>query len=428
MSLRIAMTEKRLEALPRPTDKTLIVYDEKIRSLALRWRPSGKPRWYLIQRAGGRVVWAPLGEVCDWPTVTVQTARELALDMLAKVAKGADPAAEKARRRVIAKGGQVPLCEVLKHHTDKMRTRGRAARSIEEIERIAKLAEAAGIKDLADPGVAARAARWLDAMPCGDLTRHRYKVHLIALGKTALRWWPADVLPREPFLALSGQGAQLPVPAYFTPQEAARLASDEAMALEGGALWAFLLYTGCRWREATWARWDRIDLHRSTFLVLPPTESERQAGAAVKRDKARTVSLQPELVEVMRTWREADPEGVWLFEAHWRSQNHRWNVEAFRAHLVALGIPLADSEGRGRKIHSLRHTHAILAVAAGEDSLRLRLSMGHAGEVMAAHYGSAAMRFRGLLHAWDGVWRLRDPAEVARLAPQALGKRRGEGA
>ena len=111
---------------------------------------------------------------------------------------------------------------------------------------------------------------------------------------------------------------------------------------------------------------------------------------------------------------EVKEAGGWIWMGQY--ENEDWNGVAC----------MSDPDVRQRLLAALDEGR--LAVAAGEDSLRLRLSMGHAGEVMAAHYGSAAMRFRGLLHAWDGVWRLRDPAEVAPPAPQSLGKRRGEGA
>jgi integrase len=346
-------------------------------------------------------------------------ARELAREALVKLARGGDPVAAKREAAAKAKGGKVPFADALKRHLAALSERGRSPAHRGELERVVKAAIAAGLKDLATPSIASKAATWLDGLDISDQTKHRYRVHLIAVGKTAVRWWPADVLPREPFLALSGKGAPMPVPPYFTPPECVALASDAAVARveDGGPLWAFLLYTGCRYREAAFARWDRIDLGHSTFSVLPPSAQERESGEAVKRNKSRTVSLQAEIVQLLRDWRKTDPKGAFVFDEMWRTKNHRWNVEAFRRHLAALAIPLD-----GRRIHSLRHSHACLAIASGEDSLRLRLSMGHAGEQMQAHYASAAMRWRGLLHEWRGTWKLRDAADVARLTKAPAGK------
>jgi len=415
MPTRLTFTERRLKDLTATSavGADTLVYDEEVKELAIRLRAEGSARWYVQKWAKGKQHRVVIG---TWPSVPVELARELAREALVKLARGGDPVAAKREAAANAKGGKLPFADALKRHLATLKERGRTGSHVAELTRVVNAAIAFGVKDLAAPGVAAKAGTWLEGLKISDQTRHRYRVHLIAVGKTAVRWWPADVLPREPFLALSGRGAPMPVPPYFTPPECASLACDAAIAGidDGGPLWAFLLYTGCRFREAAYARWDRLDLDRATFAVLPPSAAEREAGEAVKRNKARTVTLQPELVDILRRWREADPKGVFVFPDEWQQQNHRWNVEAFRRHLVALKIPLD-----GRRIHSLRHSHACLSIASGEDSLRLRLSMGHAGEQMAGHYAAAAMRWRGMLSAWAGTWRLRDQAKVQRLTKAA---------
>jgi integrase len=143
-----------------------------------------------------------------------------------------------------------------------------------------------------------------------------------------------------------------------------------------------------------------VDLERATFLVIPPNAAERAAGEAVKRDRARAVALQPELVVLLRRWQD-DADGDWLWPEPVRDLG-RHSTSALRAHLTALGITQGE-----RVFHSLRHSHCSLALAAGEDGLRLRLSVGHAGDAMTAHYAAQAMRWRGEVAGWGGVWRLR---------------------
>ena len=279
------------------------------------------------------------------------------------------------------------------HHLSAMKERGRSDQHTKELERIVTAAIAAGMKDLANPGIAAKAARCLDAMDVSDLTRHRYRVHLIAVGKTAVKWWPADVLPREPFLALSGQGAQMPAPPVFQPAEACTLVSDKALAMNatGGRLWAFLLMTGARYKEAAWARWDRLDLGRGTFGIIPPDAAEHAAGSRVKRNKSRTTSLQVELVEILKAW-PGKHEGF-LFPDEWRMRPHVHNVFAFRAHLEALGIPLKD-----RRTHALRHTHACLAI-----SIRRGLPAAAAQHGPCRRGDAGALRQPGHALAWPVV-------------------------
>ncbi len=419
MTTRQTLTERRMKDLVAENHDgaDALVYDDEVQELAVRLR-GGSARWYVQKWARGRQRRVALG---TWPSIKVELARELAREALVKLARGIDPLEEKRAERAEARGGRVPTLDALNRHLAKINERGRSERHVAELDRVVKLAIGAGVKDLSDPGCAAKAEAWLSKLDISDLTRHRYRAHLIAVGKTALRWWAADVLPREPFLALAGKGAPLPPPPVFTPPECVHLVSDAALARldDGGPLWAFLLYTGCRFREGAWARWDRIDLDRATFLVIPPTVEERAAGEAVKRDKARTVALQAELIDVLRDWRRADPDGEFVFPAAWRRtmNRHIESVMAFRRHLAAIAIPL-----NGRRIHSLRHSHACLGIACGEDSLRLRLSMGHAGPEMAAHYAAAAMRWRGVLNDWRGVFKLRDQDEVRRMT-DAMAKR-----
>lgn len=325
-----------------------------------------------------------------------------------------DPLQERREAAAAARGGKAPLADALGFHLKDLKRRGRASDSghVKELKRVIEAAIAAKVVDLADRGIAAKASKWLDSLDVSEPTRNRYRVHLLAVTKTALANWPPEVLPRDPLLALRGKGAAMPVPAVFDPAEAVALASDKALALPTGQLWAFLLMTGCRFKEATWSRWDRINLERGTFDVVPPDAAEYAAGSRVKRMKARTVHLGSELVALLATWKDkrtnkADP---FVFASEWRTRPHVYNTFAFRTHLKALEIPLAS-----RKIHSLRHTRQTLGLAAGEDSLRLRLSMGHAGEDMGAHYGRLAMRWRSLLASWSGELRLRDPAEAGRI-------------
>lgn len=417
MSIPQNLTEKTIRTAleSSPDGLELRLHDKKVPGLLLWRRPNGKARWYVFKRVAGRIQRMPVGEVSDLESIPLDTARDLARTLIGRLAGGVDVTAERAAKRASAaetrRGGVAPLADALAIHLKELSRRGRDGGHVRELERVVTAAVAAGVKDLADKGIAAKARLWLDSLDVSEPTRHRYRVHLLAVVKTALANWPPEALPRDPFLALRGKGAGLPAPAVFDPAESVTLVGDQALALPGGRLFAFLLLTGCRFKEATWARWDRINLDRSVFYVVPPDAAERAAGARVKRDKPRTVHLIDDLVALLREWQStAHPADPFLFPAEWRSRPHVHNVLAFRAHLASLGIPLNN-----RRIHTLRHTRQTLGIAAGEDSMQLRLSMGHAGEDMGAHYGRLAMRWRGLLATWNGILRLRDPAEAARL-------------
>jgi integrase len=394
----------------------LRLHDGKCPGLVLWRRPNGTPRWYLFRRVGGRKVRYPLAEPSDFPAITLEMARDIYPDIAARVAKGEDLAKTRREARVkgqaerkqaiqVARGGKVPLADVLEHIQTRMDTRDRSPRHTAERQRIGKALIAVGLKDLCDPGACAIAEKWINSQKCGDLTKHRYGQHVRAIGNAALKKW--DDLPKDPFRNLEVGSRAIPPPAMFELDELAKLASDAALASDWGRLFAFLLLTGCRYREGAYARWSRIDLDNATYSILPPTKEEREAGEAVKRGKGRTVTLQAELVALLRDWPKL--HGDFLFAGTTRITTGDTTV-AFRDHCAALGITIGE-----RHIHTLRHSHVALSVACGVQDMQLRLSVGHGGPEMTAHYANAAMLWRGKLKDWRGTFRLRDAAELARL-------------
>ena len=412
------LTEKGIEtALARlGEDDELRLFDGKLPGLVLWRRRRGTPRWYAFRRVAGRKVRVPLAEPSAYPDLRLEQARALYPAVLTRLAAGEDMAKVRRQQRVAAaverkaartemQGGKVPLVSVLEHVEVRMTTLARAPRHTAERQRIGKALIAAGLKDLCDPGACAIAEKWINAQACGDLTKHRYGQHVRALGRVALKKY--DELPKDPFRNLEVGSRTIPAPAMFTLPELVDLASDRALATDWGRLFGFLLFTGCRYREGAFARWSRIDIDNATYGILPPTKEEREAGEAVKRGKGRTVTLQADLVNLLRGWPKLYDD--FLFASATRITTGDTTV-AFRDHCKALGITIGE-----RHIHTLRHSHVALSVACGVPDMQLRLSVGHGGPEMTAHYASAAMLWRGKLKDWHGTFRLRDPAELARL-------------
>jgi integrase len=413
MPTRINLTEKRIKdelAKAEATEGVEVrMYDSEVSNLVLWRRPGGRARWYVFGRRAGAMKRVPVGDINTWPEVPVETARKLARVILVAMSEKKDPVAQRRAERETARGGKFPLSDLLTHVITRMETLGRASRHTNERKRIGEALIEVGVKDLSDPRACAIAEKWINAQECGDLTKHRYGTHVRALGRAALKRYPD--LNRDPFRALEVGSAELPPPAMFTLDALVRLTSDEAMTTWWGKLFSFLLYTGCRYREGAYARWSRLDTDAAAFSVLPPSQDERAAGEAVKRNRGRSVTLQPELVEILKGWPK--PHGDFIFHDDCRTKSGDTTQE-FRAHLSRLGIPLGDLH-----IHSLRHAHCTLSVACGVPDMQLRLSVGHGGPAMTSHYANAAMLWRGKLKDWKGTFRLRDSVEVGRVAPTA---------
>ncbi len=400
---RQRLTEEAVRSMHFPKQGEERIYDLTQASLLLRVRPGSKA-WYCFKWMNGRQHNIHLG---DFPGMPVVLARKAAAKQLAALYDGKDPAAEKRAKRAEERGGKVPLRDVLDHLVTRMTEKGRQDKHIAERKRIGEALIAAGLRDLCDPRACAIAEKWINDQTCSSLTKHRYGQHVKALGRVAVRRSPD--LPKDPFMALEVGSPTIPAPAMFALPELFTLASDRALRSEWGRLFAFLLYTGCRYREGAYARWSRIDLDSATFFVLPPSAEEREAGEAVKRNKGRTVTLQPELVELLKSWPKS--HGDFVFGPVCQSITGATTV-AFREHLDHLVIPIDE-----RHIHTLRHSHVALSVASGVSDLQLRLSVGHGGPEMTKHYANAAMLWRAKLKDWKGTFRLRDAAEARRLAP-----------
>lgn len=310
-----------------------------------------------------------------------------------------------------------PLADVLKSHLQKLRgstdTSSRRGRSVgregrseahcDELERVVNLVIKAGVGDLRKADALAKAQAVVDGIDAAPITRARYAALLRSVGVTARKLYR---LPGNPFQDLEVTVPDLDAPATFTIDECRLLVSDTSLHAPYGLMVALALYGGLRLRECAWLRWSDIhDGEDEGFIAIdPPTESEREAGAKLKRNKRRSAILMPELAEILGD-RKPKADGYLMPETlrTWDTQQHG---RAFQKHLDLLVITKGD-----RSFHTLRHTFAGLALAVGVDGMALQLAMGHAGSQMTKHYAQAGARLRGAVREWPrGQITLRTPA------------------
>lgn len=208
----------------------------------------------------------------------------------------------------------------------------------------------------------------------GGLLKHAKKRGLV--GRNILESVDPPKVPRYQARALS-------------IEEALRLLAA-VKAHPHGALWTFLLGTGCRFGEAAGLTWDAVDLGAGTAVI-------RQAAVRVRRDGKtrvllagtksaagnRTLPLPPWVIEALRAQRARCAElrlaagpawddmglvfpsaiGTPLRENHVLVQWHRRLREA--------GLPSI-------RMHDMRHTFATLMLDSSEDLVAVSRSLGHA--------------------------------------------------
>ena len=299
-----------------------------------------------------------------------------------------------------------PLVDVLKSHVQKLngstdtssrrgRSVGREGRSeqhVAELERVVNLVIKAGVGDLRKSDALAKAQAVIDGIDAAPITRARYAALLRSVGVTARKLYR---MAGNPFQDLEVVVPDLDAPATFTIDECRTLVSDAALSAPYGLMTALALYAGLRLRECAWLRWSDIhDDQAEGFIAIdPPTAEEREAGAKLKRNKRRSALLMDELAEILRD-RRPKSDGYLMPETvrTWDTQQHG---RAFQKHLDGLVITKGE-----RSFHSLRHTFAGVALAAGVDGMALQLAMGHAGAAMTKHYAQAGARLRGAAREW----------------------------
>ena len=76
----------------RPSDKPLLIWDEKVPGLALQVRPTGHRAFKFVYSLRGRVRWFHIGDATAW---SLEAARKEARRRRVEVDQGRDPQGEK---------------------------------------------------------------------------------------------------------------------------------------------------------------------------------------------------------------------------------------------------------------------------------------------------------------------------------------------
>ena len=131
----------------------------------------------------------------------------------------------------------------------------------------------------------------------------------------------------------------------------------------------FLLYSGSRIGEACALRWENVDLENGTVTIPMP--------------KVRRPKLIP-LSDELRAVLEARPRGTPAGFVFTPPSRQPWTPKTL-SHLFYARAKLAGIRS-SLSPHSLRHTFASWAVAAGEDLVNVRDALGHSNITQTAKY------------------------------------------
>ena len=302
--VRKTLTKRTVDAL-QPAGKSWIAWDDKLTGFGVRVHPSGTKAFIVNYRSGEGGRKAPNKRVVlgRYGPLTAVKARKMAHEVLGKVARGGDPAQDRAEAR-----GMPALGDVFEQYMA-----ANPARS----ERTNKLYRYEANRYLGD---------WLPR-PLDAIGRADVEARFNAI--TANHGWSAanrsmsllrsvyrrpcvdhDGLRNPVDLWLGGGGRfhrdvrrRISAPAEVLPRWRAGIEAEVGNPAIRDAIW-FGLYTGMRRTEVLTLRWENIDMEALTFRVeetktgvpleLPVT---KQLAAILERRRAAAADLPERLRE-----------------------------------------------------------------------------------------------------------------------------------
>ena len=162
-------------------------------------------------------------------------------------------------------------------------------------------------------------------------------------------------------------------------------ADVEALACAAGrsrVLILTLAYTGLRFGEVAALTVGSVDLDGRRLRVTQAWAGQNTGTpylAEPKTHERRKVGLPPFLVEELRVLVTGREPGAWLFTSPYGSA---LNLPNWRRREFDTAVRRAGLEVRGLTPHSLRHTAASLAIAAGADVKVVQTMLGHKDAAM----------------------------------------------
>mgnify|MGYP001078271821 FL=1 len=361
------LTKRTIEALDvRESD--YFVWDSELPGFGVRVLPSGRKKFVLQYRYGKTSRRMGIGQ---FGAITVDQARGLALQGLAKLRQDIDPLAEVRERRtaitvkelserfdaehiavhlkattakeyrrnlklfILPAIGQkrildVTRADIAKFHHDSRDRPYQANRNIEIISKMFNLAELWGLR------------------PDGTNPRRHIKKY--------------PEKKRERFFSEGELGA---IGRVLDEMEVERIELPSAIAAV-----RLLLFTGCRLREILTLKWSYVDLDRSA-LHLPDSKTG-----------AKIVSIGNAAVEVLKKL-DRDPDNVFVITGRVPGQ-HLTDLQPFWQR-VRGRAGLKDA-----RIHDIRHTFASVAVSSGMSLPIIGKLLGHTQVQTTARYAHLA--------------------------------------
>lgn len=138
-----------------------------------------------------------------------------------------------------------------------------------------------------------------------------------------------------------------------------------------GLIWRLALMTGLRRGEILGLQWTDINWETGTLTVQRAMNRYNKPGPPKTAQGKRTVALDKDTLSALREAHQRSAHGVWVFETRNGTPINARNLS--RAYYQAI----AQAQVPSIRFHDLRHTHASLLLAEGENLRVIADRLGH---------------------------------------------------
>lgn len=368
---RIALSDRTIRALKPPPSGRIDVWDEDFPGFGLRISSEGRRTWILMYRIGKKLRRLTLGR---FPTLGLAAAREKATDALRDVGKGEDPG-----RRKIEERRAETFAELAREYIDRHANKKRSGREDIRLLNGSPHKKRTGKKPH-EPLVKRWGARRIKDIKRRDvrelLDEIASRAPIMANRTLALvRKMFNFAIERE---WLETNPCHMVKPPGDEKQRDRVLSEDEIRlvwkALDGespliAALFRLRLLTAQRGGEVHGAAWAEFDLTRGWWTI--PAERS-------KNGLAHRVPLSPQVVKILKAWRDPDDQSPWVFPSR--------KTGPHIAHAQKAIERIVRSSGVDFRGHDLRRTAASLMVGAGVSRLVVSKILNHVETGVTAVY------------------------------------------
>lgn len=280
----------------KPSITDVVVHDAELRGFQLRVTPKGKRVFYVYYRTKGAALQQRRYKIGDYPKISAHRAREIAHEILGKVASGGDPSADRKKERNKLNCGR--FNEIAEQFLAKHALKNRSGKETERIFRhnILPTFGKRSIHEITRSDVAHFIRKIADTAPT-------MANRVLAAIRKFFNWCYANsIIESSPAEGVAAPSREISRDRLLEDSElkAVVLACRE-MGYPYGALVELLAITGQRREEVAAMEWNEIDFQKSAWTI---------PAARSKNGKAHIVHLS---ALAMRILKDAPVAGQFVF-------------------------------------------------------------------------------------------------------------------